>query len=232
MERKIKLLYAEDQPEVRELYTRILSMKGFDVHAVEDGVEAWDCYQKERWDIVLLDMEMPKMNGAEVIKLIRKSGGRVPIVILSGLNPDTLSVLDEDGGADDFVSKNWSYQTLVTRLNKRLRDTLNRVERGEQQFFKLSAKTTYDRMTRMLIVDGKKYHLKPMDARVMWMLCTRKNEEVSTIELCERLWGVENAVKRDELSTYISKLRKFLKPDESITLSGGYGGFYQLITLE
>ena len=101
MERKIKLLYAEDQLEMRELYTRILSGKGFDVHAVEDGIEAWDCYQKERWDIVLLDMDMPKIDGAGVIKLIRNSGGRVPIVILSGLNPDDLSVLDEDGGADD-----------------------------------------------------------------------------------------------------------------------------------
>ena len=177
-------------------------------------------------------MDMPKIDGAGVIKLIRNSGGRVPIVILSGLNPDDLSVLDEDGGADDFVSKNWSYQTLVTRLNKRLRDTLSRVERGEQWIFKLSAKTTYDRMTRTLIVDGKKHPLKPMCAKVMWMLCTRKNEEVFTIELCERLWGVENPVKRDELSTYMSKLRKFLKPDESITLSSGYGGFYQLITLE
>lgn len=232
MERKIKLLYAEDELPMRELYTRILSGNGFDVHAVEDGFEAWDCYQKERWDIVLLDMDMPKINGAGVIKLIRKSGGQVPIVILSGLNPDDLSVLDEDGGADDFVSKNWSYQTLVTRLNKRLRDTLKRVERGEQRIFKLSAKTTYDRVTRTLIVDREKHRLKPMYAKVMWMLCTRKNEVVSTTELCERLWGYESAVKRDELSTYVSNLRKWLKPDDSITLTSGHGGFYQLITPE
>lgn len=232
MERKIKLLYAEDELTMRELYTRILSEKGFDVRAVEDGVEAWVWYQKERWDIVLLDMDMPKIDGAGVIKLIRKSGGRVPIVILSGLNQDDLSVLDEDGGADDFVSKNWSYQTLVTRLNKRLRDALSRVERGEQRIFKLSAKTTYDRVTRTLFVDGKKHDLKPMYAKVMLMLCIRKNEEVSISELCERLWGGENPVKRDELSTYMSKLRKFLKPDDSITLSSGYGGFYQFVTQE
>lgn len=232
MERKIKLLYAEDQLEMRELYTRILSGKGFDVHAVEDGIEAWDCYQKERWDIVLLDMDMPKIDGAGVIKLIRNSGGRVPIVILSGLNPDDLSVLDEDGGADDFVSKNWSYQTLVTRLNKRLRDTLKRVERGEQQIFKLSAKTTYNKVTKILKVDGKEHDLKFMCAKVMWMLCTRKNEEISISELCEWLWGIENEVKRDEISTYMSKLRKFLKPDDSITLTSGHGGFYQLITPE
>ncbi|MDY5534002.1 MAG: response regulator, partial [Butyricimonas virosa] len=64
MERKIKLLYAEDQLEMRELYTRILSGKGFDVHAVEDGREAGDWDPKERGDSVWLDMDMPTIDGA------------------------------------------------------------------------------------------------------------------------------------------------------------------------
>lgn len=232
MERKIKLLYAEDDPDVRELYVQMLSESGFNVCAVSNGFEAWEYYQRERWDILLLDINIPGMNGSKVIKLIRKSGGCVPIVILSGLNFDSLTVFDENGGADDFVSKNWSHKTLVTRLNKRLRDTLERVEKGEQQIFKLSSKTIYDRMKKVLIVDGKKHTLKPVPAKVMWMLCVRRNEEVSIIELCERLWGVDTILKRDEITTYVSMLRNFLKLDDSIQLTKGYGGSYQLITSE
>ena len=72
IERKIKLLYAEDQLEMRELYTRILSGKGFDVHAVEDGIEAWDCYQKERWDIVLLAMYLLQAFGLHALARYRQ----------------------------------------------------------------------------------------------------------------------------------------------------------------
>ena len=217
---------------MRNLYTRKLSEQGFDVHAVKDGAEAWEAYQKEGWDILLLDMDMPEMSGAEVIKLVRENYGRIPIVILSGLDPDDLTVLEEERGADDFVSKHWSIKTLVTRLNKRLRDTLERAERGEQRVLLLSPRVAYDRVERMLIVDGNKHKLKPTLGKVMWMFCTRKNEEVSLDELCKMLWNNDEVVKRDELTTYVSQLRKLLKPDSSISIERGYSGYYRLISPE
>lgn len=230
MKERIKLLYAEDNRLVREYYARMLTEQGFDVCAVEDGVKAWECYQNEKWDIILLDMEMPEMNGVEVIRKIRKSGGCVPIVVLSGLNLDDLAVLDEDGGADDFVDKGSSLPTLVTRLNKRLRDTYYRVKKGEQNVFRLSASTFYDRLNCILTIDGKKQKLRPTLAKVMWLLSIRKNEEIPAIELCQRLWGFESELKKDELSTYISKLRKYLKPDDSVQINRCSNGSYVLIT--
>ena len=74
--------------------------------------------------------------------------------------------------------------------------------------------------------------LESVIAKVMWMLCTRKNEDITIKELCMWLWGVENEVKASELSSYISDLRKKLKPDESIELLRGFGGTYKLITME
>lgn len=230
MEERIKLLYAEDESTVREHYARKLTEEGFDVCAVEDGGKAWECYQNEKWDIILLDMEMPEMDGAEVIRRIRKSGGCVPIVVLSGLNLDDLAVLDEDGGADDFVDKDSTPQTLVTRLNKRLRDSFNRVKKGEQNVLRLSARTIYDRLNCILTTDGKQQKLRPTLAKVMWLLSLRKNEEIPAKELCQRLWGFDSELKKDELSTYISKLRKFLKPDDSVQINRCSNGSYVLIT--
>ena len=210
----------------------MLSDLGYDVHAVENGVEAIKSFFRGEYDIVLLDMDMPSMGGAEVIEKIRERGVRVPIVVLSEFDQYELSVLGKDGGADDFVSKNWPPQSLLIRLDKRLRDTLKRVEEGERVVFRLSADTTFDKDKRVLIVKGQKQHLKPMLAKVMWMLCTRKNEDITIKELCMWFWGVENEVKASELSSYISDLRKKLKPDESIELLRGFGGTYKLITME
>lgn len=233
MARKIRLLYAEDEENARIAYTEILSEQGFDVCAAKDGNEAWEYYLKEEWDILLLDIDMPGKTGEEVIQLVRKHDTKIPIVVFSGLEQDALSVMEVDGGADDYVSKNWSVKTLVNRLGKRLRDVRERIERGEQRVFRLSSRTTYDKVTRMLTIDGKALELKRMQGKIMLLFCVRGNEEISNSEMCMELWNVDGDIKKSELATYISQLRKVLKVDPSIEIrKGHYDGFYQLVVTE
>ena len=230
MERKIRLLYAEDEENTRIAYTEILLEQGFDVYAVTNGDEAWEAYQKDEWDILLLDIDMPEKTGEEVIQLVREHDTKIPIVVLSGFEQDALSVMEVDGGADDYVNKNWSVKTLVNRLGKRLRDVVERIERGEQRVFRLSPRTTYDKVTRVVTIDGKARELKRMQGKIMLILCTRRNEEINNKEICMELWNIDEGSKKNELSTYISQLRKILKADPSIKIrKGHYDGFYQLV---
>ena len=129
---------------MRITYTEILLEQGFDVYAVTNGDEAWEAYQKDEWDILLLDIEMPEKTGEEVIRLIRENDTQVPIVVFTGYDQEGLSVMEADGGADDYVSKDWSVKVLVDRLGKRLKDAMRRAERGEQRVFRLSSRMTYD----------------------------------------------------------------------------------------
>ncbi len=207
--------------------------QGFDVYAAKDGDEAWECYLKGEWDVLLLDIDMPGKTGEEVIQLVREHDTKIPIVVLSGFEQDALSVMEIDGGADDYVSKNWSVKTLVNRLGKRLRDVVERVERGEQRVFRLSPQTTYDKVTRMLTIDGKARELKRMQGKIMLILCTRRNEEISNREICMELWNLDGDTKKNELSTYVSQLRKVLKADPSVEIrKGHYDGFYQLVVAD
>ena len=98
---KIKILYAEDDEFTRKFEIRRLKECGFNVSSVEDGQEAWDEYQKGRYDLLLLDGDMPKMQGEEVMRLVREAGDDIAIVIYSGL-PD-YSLLNE--GVDECIDK-------------------------------------------------------------------------------------------------------------------------------
>lgn len=199
----------------------------------KDGDEAWECYLKGEWDVLLLDIDMPGKTGEEVIQLVREHDTKIPIVVLSGFEEDALSVMEVDGGADDYVSKNWSVKTLVNRLGKRLRNVVERIERGEQRVFRLSSRTTYDKVTRTVTIDGKAHELKRMQGKIMLILCMRRNEEISNSEICMELWNVDGDIKRSELSTYVSQLRKVLKADPAIEIrKGHYDGFYQLVVTE
>lgn len=229
MERKIKLLYAEDEKQMRITYTEILSKQGFDVYAVTNGDEAWEAYQKDEWDILLLDIEMPEKTGEEVIRLIRENDTQVPIVVFTGYDQEGLSVMEADGGADDYVSKDWSVKVLVDRLGKRLKDAMRRAERGEQRVFRLSSRMTYDKVTNILTIDGKATKLKGMQGKIMLIFCTRRNEEIKSTELCKELWNFDDDLKKGELSTYISQLRKILKADSSVEIVNNNGCYLLVV---
>lgn len=226
-------MYAEDEESTRVTYTQILSEQGFDVYATKDGDEAWEAYLKDEWDILLLDIDMPGKTGEKVIRLVREHDKQVPIVVLSGFDQDILSVMEVDGGADDYVSKDWSIKILASRLGKRLKDAMRRAERGEQRVFRLSARTTYDKVTRVVTIDGKPTELKRMLGQIMLIFCTRRNEEINNEEICKELWHLDGQLQKGELSTYVSKLRKILKADPSIEIKKGhYDGFYQLVVAD
>lgn len=189
-------------------------------------------YSREPWDILLLDIEMPGKNGEEVIRLVREVDTQIPIVVLSGFDQDMLTVMEADGGADDYVSKRWSIKTLMDRLGKRLRDSLRRASRGELRVFRLSPHTTYDKVTRALTIDGKTQVMKYTIAKIMLFLCLRVNQEVMPDEFFEFLGWPNGDAQKKELSTYISQLRKALKKDLSIKIEKAYGkdSGYSLIT--
>lgn len=232
MEKKIKLLYAEDDEDIRDVYAQELSKQNFDVHTASDGNEAWEMYSREPWDILLLDIEMPGKNGEEVIRLVREVDNQIPIVILSGFDQDLLTVMEADGGADDYVSKCSSIKTLTDRLGKRLRDSLRRASRGELRVFRLSPHTTYDKVSRALTIDGETQILKYTISKIMLFLCLRVNQEVMPNDFFEFLGWPDGDAQKKELSTYISQLRKVLKKDTTIELEKAYGKNcgYSLIT--
>ena len=143
---KIKILYAEDDEFTRKFEIRRLKECGFNVSSVEDGQKAWDEYQKGRYDLLLLGGDMPKMQGEEVMRLVREAGDDIAIVMYSGL-PD-YSLLNE--GVDECIDKGtrnsqeveWRIKTAFRRSQER--KEMNRLKTPKTE----KRKTFWDRFKR------------------------------------------------------------------------------------
>ena len=134
MENEIKILYAEDNTTAALIYQEILEEAGFTVTIASTGNEAWDLYQNGKWDLILLDMDLPGKDGHELIRLIREQGDQVPIIILSSLNHN--HALYE--GADDYLVKGCSVDEVKARIDKAIARTRRINTEKEQGLFHLS----------------------------------------------------------------------------------------------
>lgn len=225
MENEIKILYAEDNATAALIYSEILEEAGFSVKIAEEGNEAWDLYLQGGWDLILLDMDLPGKDGHELIRLIREQGDQIPIVILSSLNHN--HALYE--GADDYLVKGCSVDEVKARIDKAIARTRRINAEKEQGLFRLSPSTTFNKNTRQLITSGHKEELKSMEAKILWLFCLRINETISTIEMCENLWGLYTTDKERAFTRYVCLLNKKLKPDTSIAIKNEFATGYKLV---
>ncbi|KIO43622.1 MULTISPECIES: response regulator transcription factor [Sanguibacteroides] len=228
MEKRWRMLYAEDDLVAAVAYTEVFEKAGFEIHTVRDGDEAWEVYLSAGWDILVLDMDLPGKDGYELIKLIRERGDVVPIVILSSLNH--YNALYE--GADEYLVKGMRVEEIWARLNKTIEHARHKKSSKELSICAISSRTTFDHMTRLLSISGEEYKLKATESRVLRLLSMRLNELCPKQEMCENIWGVHNDTKERELARYISTLRKILSVDSFVAIENDYADGYRLTVKE
>ena len=225
MEEKIKILYAEDNATAAAVYTERLEEAGFSVKVAPEGNEAWRLYETGKWDLLLLDMDLPGKDGHELIRLVRETGDQVPIVILSSANHN--HALYE--GADDYLVKGCSVDEVRARVDKAIARTRRLNKEQEQGLFHLSPTTTFNKNNRLLVISGKKEELKGMEAKILWLFCLRINEVISTVEMCETLWNIYSTDKEKSLTRYVCLLNKKLKADKTIAIQNEFATGYKLV---
>ena len=225
MEEKINILYAEDNTTAAMIYTEILEEAGYTVTLAKEGNKAWQLYETGTWDLLLLDMDLPGKDGHELIRLVREKGDQVPIVILSSVNHN--HALYE--GADDYLVKGCSVDDVKARLDKAIARTKRLNTEKEQGLFRISPDTTFNKNNRLLTISGKREELKGMESNILWLFCLRINEVISTVEMCETLWGIYTSDKEKALTRYVCLLNKKLKADKSIAIQNEFARGYKLV---
>lgn len=226
MDKKIKILYAEDNATAALIYSEILEDAGFSIEIAKDGNEAWDLYQHRIWDLILLDMDIPGKDGHELIRLIRENGGEIPIIILSSLNHN--HALYE--GADDYLVKGCSIDEVKARIDKAIARVQKSVMKKNNGLFYISPFVTFNKSTRQLTIKGKKEELKSMESRILWLFCIRINETVTYTEMCENLWGFHSTDKEKSLTRYICLLNKKLTSIPTVYIQNDFGIGYKLVS--
>jgi two-component system, OmpR family, response regulator RpaB len=236
--RKEKILVVDDEASIRRILETRLSMIGYSVITAADGEEALETFHKERPDLVVLDVMMPKLDGYGVCQELRKESD-VPIIMLTALGDVADRITGLELGADDYVVKPFSPKELEARI----RSVLRRVDRDGASGIPSSGLIAVgdlkiDTNKRQVYKQNERVRLTGMEFSLLELLVSRSGEAFSRSEILREVWGYEpeRHVDTRVVDVHISRLRSKLEEDPSnpelILTARGTGYLFQRITPE
>lgn len=227
---QIKILLAEDDINLGSLLEQYLIAKNFDVDLFVDGVKALEGFNKNNYDLCILDVMMPKKDGFELAKDIRIIDQKIPLIFLTAktLKEDVLKGFKI--GADDYITKPFNMEELIFRIEAVLR-RISGVAGQETNIFKLG-KFTFDSHKQTLASDNISNKLTTKEAELLKLLCENKNDILERNFALKAIWKDDNYFNARSMDVYITKLRKHLKTEPSIEIMNIHGKGYKLIISE
>jgi DNA-binding response OmpR family regulator len=219
-----KILMVDDDNDLREaLADQLIFTEEFDVFEAEDGAGGLEKAKEALYDLVILDVGLPDMDGRELCRLMRKQGVKCPIIMLTAHDTDADTILGLDAGANDYVSKPFKFPVLLARLRAQLRQH----EQSEDAVFSLGPYTFKPAAKMLLDEDEKKIRLTEKETNILKFLYRAQDGVVAREVLLHEVWGYNAGVTTHTLETHIYRLRQKIEPDPSnarllVTESGGY----------
>jgi DNA-binding response OmpR family regulator len=229
MTSKTRILLAEDDPNLGSLLQEYLQAKDFETVLCTDGDKAFKTFSKQQFDFVILDVMMPVKDGFTVAKEIRTINKKIPIIFLTAksMKEDTLKGFDL--GADDYITKPFSMEELLVRVNAILRRTDQRQTEGdEKQNFEIG-RFLFDYDRQILKSNGDETKLTTKENELLYLLCLNKNGVLERNYALNAIWGDDNYFNGRSMDVYIAKLRKHLKPDPEIEIINIHGKGFKLL---
>ena len=200
-----KILIVEDEIDIREGISEYLSEVGYDVMVAEDGQEGIDLFKSNEFDLVLLDIMLPKINGFGVLSQIREISD-VPVMMLTAMTDDYSQIMSFNEKADDYITKPFS----VVVLHKRI-EALQRRIQGRQQNNKWIYKDVeVDFLGFCAKKDNNPVDLKPKEIKLLELLIKHKNQVLTRNQMLDSLWEIDEAPADRVIDVYIKNLRKKL----------------------
>jgi len=215
-----RLLVVEDEPEIRELLNNFLSNEGFEVSLAQDGVEAISLFAKKQFDLVILDIMIPKIDGFGVCEVIKKQSD-VPVMFLSALNDDKSQIKGYDLMADDYVTKPFSMPILIRKINALLRR--NESSELRKDSILICGDILINTDTMEVTVKGIPVELTSREFDLLHTLAKNPGRVYSREMLLDLLWDYDSLVDERIVDSHIKNLRHKLGGDYIETVRGrGY----------
>jgi two-component system response regulator MtrA len=203
-----KILIVEDDDALRETLEIGLRSNGFDVCQAATGLEAIPVFEKHKPDLILLDLMLPGKNGIEICHEIRKTSG-VPIIMLTARTDDTDMIRGLEAGADDYVTKPYKIEVLVSRIKARLRP----IKQVQHTVIKLGP-VELDTLSHEVLKNGKKVSLTPLEFKLLLTLASHPNEVFSREMLLEQVWEYTYKADTRLVNVHVQRLRSKIEEDQ------------------
>ena len=219
-----KILLIDDDDDLREaLSEQLIMTEDFDVFEAANGADAMVKAKDAIYDLVILDVGLPDTDGRELCRLMRKQGVKAPIMMLTGHDGDSDTILGLDAGANDYVTKPFKFPVLLARVRAQLRQH----EQSEDAISQLGPYTFKPSMKLLETEDNRKVRLTEKETNILKFLYRSTEGVVPRDVLLHEVWGYNAGVTTHTLETHIYRLRQKIEPDPSnarllVTESGGY----------
>ena len=227
MEDQKKILLCEDDENLGMLLSEYLQAKNYDATLCKDGEEGYREFLKNKFDICVLDVMMPRKDGFTLCGDIKQVNPDMPVIFLTAkaLKEDVI-----DGfklGADDYITKPFSMEELTYRIDAILHRVKGK-QRNEEVIVSIG-RFTFDRNKQILAIDGEKRKLTTKESELLSILYEHANDVLPRELALNKIWEDDNRVYARSMDVYITKLRKDLKADEEVEILNVHGEGYKLV---
>jgi DNA-binding response OmpR family regulator len=224
MPKKSNILIVDDDPELRDALTEQLSLhEEFEAVAVENGTKGVQAAKAKQIDLVIMDVGLPDIDGREAVRILRKNGFKAPIVMLTGHDTDSDTILGLESGANDYVIKPFRFAVLLARIRAQLRQH----EASEDAVFAIGPYTFRPSSKLLLNPEGNKVRLTEKETSILRYLYRAGEQPVPRETLLGDVWGYNSGVTTHTLETHFYRLRQKIEQDAAapailVTQSRGY----------
>jgi two-component system copper resistance phosphate regulon response regulator CusR len=213
-----RILIVEDEERIALFIERGLKANGYSTKVVSDGESALSLARSGRFDLMLLDLGLPRKDGLEVLHALRDEGTSIPIVILTARSSVTELVTGFEGGADDYITKPFSFEELLVRLRARLQRP-----RAPETTVLRAGDAELDLRTRRVTVDGQTVELSAREFTLAEMFFQHPGQVLSREQLLSHVWGYDFDPGSNIVDVYVGYLRKKLGKERIVNVRGmGY----------
>ena len=225
---KPKILLCEDDTNLGMVLKNYLELNDYEVILERDGKLGLAAFQREKFDICLLDVMMPNMDGFALAEEIRDINPDVPLFFLSAKTMKDDIIQGYKLGADDYITKPFDSEVLLLKIKAVLKRN-EEMHREEVNAEYDMGKYHFNPRLRELTIDGKVQVLSPKENELLKMLCEYKNDLLSREAALKKIWGSDTYFNGRSMDVYIAKLRKYLKEDSTIEIVNIHGNGFRLV---
>jgi len=228
----IKIFLLEDDKSFGEVLKAYLEINKFEVYWVQDGQEAINKFDPNKFDFCILDVMLPIIDGFSVAQAIRLKAPKIPYIFLTAKTLKEDELKGYELGADDYIKKPFDSEVLIYKINAILgRKDKNKIQ--NQQEFEIG-KFTFNSLIRELknTETNEVFKLSPKESHLLQLLLKAKPDIVLREEALQKIWHDNNYFTTRSMDVYVTKLRKYLKPDPRIQVLNIHGTGYRLVFQE
>jgi len=209
----MKVLLAEDDRDFGNILSQYISISGFEVTLGRDGMEAWELFNREKFDICVLDVMMPEMDGFTLGEKIKQARPDIPVIFLTAKSLKEDIVRGLKIGADDYITKPFDPEVLILRIN----NILKRAYSSANDEFRISD-TVLNFNTLELKCGGTKEKLTLKEAQLLKYFIVNKNKILAREDILTEIWGEDDYFLGRSMDVFISRLRKYVSDDKNIDI--------------